>query len=173
MSAILHCIITEIENSRIKNNIKNWRINTKIDNIREGHKDQIDWLKEQVCDYAENGNGPNLKELKLKVWNLCGEGNPDECHCHINKQAWYKEIKIKLSSSFIFECIQYINDVTFDLEMENYQLNEIDNPKDLKRIVISLLVKQKHSINEVKNELRELEDEIDTEIKEAIEKIIN
>jgi hypothetical protein len=168
MSAILHCIITEIENSRITYNIKNWWRNTKINIIIDRYSGQINEIKDIIYDIESKGNGPCLKELKLKVWNLCGEGSTHECHCHIDKQEWYKEIKIKLSCEFIFECIQYIDGVTYDLEMQNYQLSEIGNPNNLKRIVISLMVKQKRSINELKNELLELEAEMEAEIKEII-----
>lgn len=178
MTAIMHCIITEIENSRIKNNIQNWRVNTKIDNIRDKWSGWVGGYKDEIDDFESRGNGPCLKELKLKVWNVCGELvyreyrpsriDDHDCHCYTHKQAWFKEIKIKSSSSFIYECIQYINEVTGDLQMKSYQLGEIDNPKDLKRIIVFLMVKQKHSINELKNELLEIEEKIEAEIKEII-----
>lgn len=170
MVAILHCVITEIENYRIKNNIQKWRMNTKIDNIIDGHRDQVDWIKEQVRDYEDIGDDPHIKELKLKVWNVCGDGNQISSlniH-HIDKQVWYKEIKIKISSSFIFAALGFINSATFELEIENYQVGEVSNPEDLKKIIVFLMMKLKHSINELKNELLEIEEKIEAEINEII-----
>jgi len=173
MAAILHCIIAEIENYRIKNNIQNWRVNTKIDNIRDKHKDQVDWLKEQVCEYVVFGDEPVLKELKLKVWNLCGDENQINSFHHIDRLDWYKEIKIPdLSCEFIFKSIIYIYSVTFALDMGSDLIYEACNPRDLPPVLVFLMVKDKHLINEMNNEVFEYKAKVEAEIKEAIEKII-
>lgn len=178
MVAILHAIITEIENYRISNNIQNWRVNTKIDNIREKHRIQVEWLKEQVCDYAENGDEPVLKELKLKVWNLCGDENqiynPHHIDHHINKLDWYKEIKIPdLSSEFIFKAMGYICIATSALELDISLILEACNPRDLKPVLVYLMMKHKHLIDEMNDEVFEYEAKVEEEIKVAIDKIIN
>lgn len=138
MAAVLHCIITDIENTRIKNNIKNWKFNFKFNDIRDNYLEEIKNAKDEI-ERLEKAD-PKLKELRYRV---CENENID----HIN---------IKIS----FGVIKYIYDLSYMLLPEQPPLYKISSPEDLKQLLVEIIKEYKELTHSLITEMLELKKEI-------------
>ena len=142
MVAVLHCIITDIENSRIKNNIKNWKFNFKFNNIKDDYLDQINELKNEIECWEKAD--PKLKELREKVM----------------KNENIDDINIEIS----FAIINNINNLCYILDRDDPPIHRLMTPDDLKQIIVEIIKEHKIACNSIELEMLEVEKEILLEI---------
>jgi len=80
MAALLHCIVVDIENSRLKDHIRDWNTNMKVD-MYDKMKELLKTKKKQRADLLDSVFDM-IESENLYDWVIC-----EECECFIYRHG--------------------------------------------------------------------------------------
>ena len=103
MAALLHCIVVDIENSRLKDHIRDWNTNMKVD-MYNHFKKKFKEEREKRDDLLDSVFGMIEMEYKnLRDWVVC-----EECECFMNAETEGHSISV-CNDEWLYTCKDCIN----------------------------------------------------------------